>query len=303
MLFSLIFALSAIASSASAEPASSASGNTLADAEKAYVAGDWKTAAAGFDASCPTLEGIKRNECALWGILALSQTGNTADFARAGSRLDSLIAVTPTSESLYSDLYMTKAQFELYLKKNSNAFASWKRAYEAATPKQYAVLSQVCESIREVYKVDSVATACENVKRAKDSAAVTLVTQSSSAAVSSSSQATSSAEMSSSSVTISSSSSAGIKAQPVPQAKAVETAEPAWILQLGAFSLEENAQMLVNKLKKEHIDAQISVRVNSNGKSLYLVRTGAFDTREAAMDFGGKRLSPVKQTFQPVKLH
>src|SRR5574344_290152 len=300
MLFSLIFALSAIASSASAEPASSASGNTLADAEKAYVAGDWKTAAAGFDASCPTLEGIKRNECALWGILALSQTGNTADFARAGSRLDSLIAVTPTSESLYSDLYMTKAQFELYLKKNSSAFTSWKRAYETATPKQYAVLSQVCESIREVYRTDSVAAACESVKQAKDSTKVTPVTSSSSKAAST--ETSSSSEASSSSVT----STSGSDAAAVPEKNKAKTAgatEPAWVLQLGAFSLEENAQMLVNKLKKEHIDAQISVRVNSNRKSLYLVRTGAFDTREAAMDFGGKRLSPVKQTFQPVKLH
>ena len=299
MLFSLIFALSAIASSASAEPASSASGNTLADAEKAYVAGDWKTAAAGFDAACPGLEGIKRNECALWGILALSQTGNTADFARAGSRLDSLIAVTPTSESLHSDLYMTKAQFELYLKKNSSAFTSWKRAYETATPRQYAVLSQVCESIREVYRTDSVAAACESVKQAKDSAKVTTVTSSAKAV---STETSSSSEASSSSVTISS----GSAAATVPEkdkAKATDAAEPAWVLQLGAFSLEENAQMLVNKLKKEHIDAQISVRANSNGKSLYLVRTGAFDTREAAMDFGGKRLSPIKQTFQPVKLH
>ena len=59
---------------------------SLEDAQKAYVSGNWKGAAEAFEAVCPTLDMAKRSECALWGVLARSQTGNSKDFSAAKKR-------------------------------------------------------------------------------------------------------------------------------------------------------------------------------------------------------------------------
>ena len=67
---------------------------TLASAQKAYVNGNWKEAASAYEVVCPTQPDSSRTECFLWNILALSQTGVTADFTKAGKRLDSLIDKT-----------------------------------------------------------------------------------------------------------------------------------------------------------------------------------------------------------------
>ena len=64
---------------------------TLADAHKAYVAGNWQEAATAYEVACPKEPDSARAECYLWDILALSQTGATKLFKVAGHRLDSLI--------------------------------------------------------------------------------------------------------------------------------------------------------------------------------------------------------------------
>ena len=90
----------------------SAASATVEDAQKAYLSGDWIRAAESFEAACPALEAKARSECALWGVLARSQAGNAKDFSLAIKKLDSLIFATPDSLPVFSDLYMTRAQFE-----------------------------------------------------------------------------------------------------------------------------------------------------------------------------------------------
>ena len=82
---------------------------TLENAQKAYVSGNWKSAAESFESVCPALDASKRSECALWGVLARSQIGNSKDFSIAKKRLDSLIFATPDTLPVISDLYMTRA--------------------------------------------------------------------------------------------------------------------------------------------------------------------------------------------------
>ena len=99
----------------------SAFAQSMADAQKAYVAGNWKQAATSFEQACPKQPADSRTECYLWNVLALSQTGNANNFAKAGKRLDSLIEKTNPQKKVYADLMMTRAQFQLYLGKFENA--------------------------------------------------------------------------------------------------------------------------------------------------------------------------------------
>ena len=98
-----------------AQPTAQATTPSIADAQKAYVAGKWKDAATAYEAACPREPDSVRAECYLWNVLALSQTGNAKDFSKAGKRLDSLIGKTNPQHKVYADLMMTneKCTFDI----------------------------------------------------------------------------------------------------------------------------------------------------------------------------------------------
>ena len=122
---------------------------TLATAQKAYVNGNWKVAAAAYEQVCPNESEATRTECYLWNVLALSQTGIAADFSKAGKRLDSLIDNTNPQQAIYADLMMTKAQFQMYLGRYNKAAESLVHAIETSQPHQVTVLQKVCAAVQD----------------------------------------------------------------------------------------------------------------------------------------------------------
>ena len=75
----------------------------MADAQKAYVAGNWKEAAAAYELACPKEPDSLKAECYLWNVLALSQTGSAQSFKIAGKRLDRLIKTTNPQRATQPD--------------------------------------------------------------------------------------------------------------------------------------------------------------------------------------------------------
>ncbi len=271
----------------------SAASATVEDAQKAYLSGDWIRAAESFEAACPALEAKARSECALWGVLARSQAGNAKDFSLARKKLDSLIFATPDSLPVFSDLYMTRAQFELYLKRPDLSLRSLKTAFAKAEPRQLAVIFQVCQSLYKASPTDSVHSLCAEIEcarsgTAKDSS-TTAGPSSSSANLSSSSAEnlpieTSSSEESASE--LSSSGTASIKE---------------WSLQVGAFGISSNAEMLANSLRAKKLDVTIR-ESQTDERTLFLVHVGEFESREQAIEYGKAQLEPLNLEFQPVKM-
>ena len=152
-------ALCAFATTASfAQPA-----QTLASAQKAYVNGNWKEAAAAYEVVCPTQPDSTRTECFLWNVLALSQTGVTADFSKAGKRLDSLIEKTSPQKAIYADLMMTKAQFQMYLGRYNKAAESLVHAIETSQPHQVTVLQKVCSAVQDRAHSEELNAACKDL--------------------------------------------------------------------------------------------------------------------------------------------
>lgn len=271
---------------------------TLASAQKAYVNGNWKEAASAYEVVCPTQPDSSRTECFLWNILALSQTGVTADFTKAGKRLDSLIDKTNPQKTIYTDLMMTKAQFQLYLGRYNKAAQSLIHAIETSQPHQVTVLQKVCSAVQSRTRNEDLNEACQNLgnpeaRKAKAEASTkTAPTQTAAAKQLPAQNATQTAS-----------------AQPVPPtqpnttkvtaAKNVEE-KSTWQLQLGAFSVKSNADLLVDNLKKRNIACTISQNTLESGKVLYIVRTGPFDTKESAVDYGAKKLTPIHVEFRPL---
>jgi hypothetical protein len=265
---------------------------TLASAQKAYVNGNWKEAATAYEAVCPTQPDSTRTECFLWNILALSQTGVTADFSKAGKRLDSLIDKTNPQKPIYTDLMMTKAQFQLYLGRYNKAAESLIHAIETSQPHQVTVLQKVCSAVQDRARSEELNEACKNLgnpEARKAKAEKTATTQPANVESKPAQSSTPSATAQSTN-------------QAAPQTSATKPADEksSWQLQLGAFSVKSNADLLVNNLKKRNIACTISQNTLESGKTLYIVRTGPFDTKESAVDYGAKKLAPLNVEFRPM---
>lgn len=294
-------ALSAFLTTASfAQPA-----QTLASAQKAYVNGNWKEAAAAYEVVCPAQPDSTRTECFLWNILALSQTGVTADFSKAGKRLDSLIEKTNPQKAIYADLMMTKAQFQLYLGRYNKAAESLVHAIETSQPHQVTVLQKVCAAVQDRAHSEELNAACKDLgnpealkARAEQAAKKEQIANAEQKPQTTElpKEQANPAQNSTPSISVQSTNQAA--QQTAIEAKPAEE-KSAWQLQLGAFGVKSNADLLVDNLKKRNISCTITQNTLESGKVLYIVRTGPFDTKENAVDYGAKKLAPLNVEFRP----
>ena len=282
VILSAFFSTNLFAQPAAAAPTDTQATVTIADAQKAYVAGKWKEAAAAYEAVCPKEPDSVRAECYLWNVLALSQIGAAKDFSKAGKRLDSL--------------------------RNEKAAEALIHAIETSQPHQAVVLQKVCTVVQSKVKnatldetckrLDEPAPQVESAKQA--SAPAQKAEQTVPETAGSSDQQAKKAEESPTQAT-------APAAKPVAPAPAVQPAKTEiakddheyWILQLGAFGVRSNAELLVNNLKKQGIKGSIEERQGET-KTLYLVQTGKFETKEKAIDFGAQKLAPLNVEFRAI---
>lgn len=333
---------------------------TMAEAQKAYVSGKWKEAAAAYETVCPQQPAANQTECYLWNILALSQTGITTDFIKAGKRLDSLIQKTDTQNQLYADLLMTRAQFMLYLGKNTRAAETLIQAIDNSQPRHKVVLQKVCAAIQARVKNDTLNQRCTNLNNPAATSATIPATEPAPqpaaqptpavapsiepAAVPQEIQPASSSSVQPAAVqpvpevqtskpeaavpqpvqptatpqpaepvtapqpaaapvqTATASPAPAVAPTPAPAAAVIPATSPAketWVLQLGAFGVKSNADLLVANLKKRGITCKIEERAGET-KTLYIVQTTAFDSKEKAIDFGAKNLAPINVEFRAI---
>ena len=282
----------------------------MADAQKAYVAGNWKEAADAYEAACPKEPDSTRAECYLWNILALSQTGNAQSFKTAGKRLDSLIRTTNPQKAIYADLMMTSAQFKLYLGKYDKAAEDLIQAIETSHPHQTIVLQKVCQAVKAKVKSEDLNDRC-NLLSNPDSLKAVQAAKSTPAAQP--------AKVAAPAPQPAAPEPAPVVEQPKEQSKAAPAPAPApvatttapaatapaattaeyWTLQLGAFGTKTNADLLVTNLKKQKISCTI-IEQPRGERILYLVQTGRFETKDQAVDFAANKLAPLKIEYQPL---
>lgn len=286
---------------------------TLADAHKAYVAGNWKEAADAYEVACPKEPDSLRAECYLWDILALSQTGNSKLFKVAGHRLDSLINTTSPEKQIYSEMLLTKAQFMLYMGKNARAAEILIQAIDNSKPEQAVVLQKVCSAVLSRAPHQDLDAKCKSVKdsslykTAQAKPAQTKPAQASPAAVpeprpaaaAPATPAATPAKPVAPAPVVEPTPTPVPKPAPKPETKIPDGA-PYWTLQLGAFGVEANAKLLAENMQKQGLESRIETRIGET-RTLFLVQTGKFPTREAAMDFGAQKLAPLKMDFQAVQ--
>ncbi|MBR3670327.1 MAG: SPOR domain-containing protein [Fibrobacter sp.] len=272
----------------------SAFAQSMADAQKAYVAGNWKQAATSFEQACPKQPAESRTECYLWNVLALSQTGNANDFAKAGKRLDSLIEKTNPQKKVYADLMMTRAQFQLYLGKYENAANALVHAIETSKTEQAPVLQKVCTAVQAKIKQDNLTEACSNLGKeqpAKTAAAQEPAPKQAAAPANTASKAAPAV------IDLPDFDSDETAKKSAPASAVQSQQTESWTLQLGAFSMKSNADALVENLKKRKIPCNI-VEQAQDSRTLYVVQSGDFVSKEKAIDYGARELSPLNVDFR-----
>ena len=272
----------------------SAFAQSMADAQKAYVAGNWKQAATSFEQACPKQPAESRTECYLWNVLALSQTGNANDFAKAGKRLDSLIEKTNPQKKVYADLMMTRAQFQLYLGKYENAANALVHAIETSKTEQAPVLQKVCTAVQAKIKQDNLTEACSNLGKeqpAKTAAAQEPAPKQAAAPANTASKAAPAV------IDLPDFDSDETAKKSAPASAVQSQQTESWTLQLGAFSMKSNANALVENLKKRKIPCNI-VEQAQDSRTLYVVQSGDFVSKEKAIDYGARELSPLNVDFR-----
>ncbi len=281
---------------------------TLADAHKAYVAGNWKEAADAYEVACPKEPDSLRAECYLWDILALSQTGNSKLFKAAGHRLDSLINTTSPEKPVYSEMLLTKAQFMLYMGKNARAAEILIQAIDNSKLEQAVVLQKVCSAVLSRAPHQDLDAKCKSVKdsslyktaQAKPAQATQAATPAAPAtAPAAPAKPVAPAPVVEPTPTPASKTATEPKPAPKPETKIPDGA-PYWTLQLGAFGVEANAKLLAENMQKQGLESRIETRIGET-RTLFLVQTGKFPTKEAALDFGAQKLAPLKMDFQAVQ--
>ncbi|WP_290724283.1 SPOR domain-containing protein [Fibrobacter sp. UBA2449] len=292
-----------------AQPTAQATTPSIADAQKAYVAGKWKDAATAYEAACPREPDSVRAECYLWNVLALSQTGNAKDFSKAGKRLDSLIGQTNPQHKVYADLMMTKAQFQLYMGRHAKAAEALIHAIETSQPHQVVVLKKICAAVQPKVKQQALNEACARLDEPQPAATVPDTAKPAPAATDSVKDPLQSPTQPPEppKPVAAADSAPAPEVKPAPEVqpetivpdKAPSAATESWILQLGAFGVKSNADLLVSNLKKRGIAATIEERAGET-KTLYLVQTGPFETKEKAVDFGAKKLAPINVEFRAI---
>ena len=305
--------------------AQGAAAPSLADAQKAYVSGNWKEAAAAYEKVCPTQPADTQVSCNLWEILALSQMGDAKSFKKAGTKLDSLINVTNPQHENYADLVMTRAQFMLYLGKYEKSAEDLIHAIETSRPNQSLVLQKVCTAVLSRTKSEDLSQRCESLKHpvtvetaqakaeevkpveTKAEEAKPVAPAAAPAAPAETKPAEAKPAEAKPAEPVAAPAPAPVVAPqaaaalaPVPAAPVADKpAEEYWILQLGAFGLKNNANLLVSNLKKQKIQRTI-VEMPRGERILYLVQTGHFSTKEEANSYGEKALAPLNVEFQPL---
>ena len=288
--------------------ATAAFAQTMADAQKAYVAGNWKEAAAAYEAACPKEPDSLRAECYLWNVLALSQMGSAQSFKIAGNRLDSLIKTTNPQRAIYSDLMMTSAQFRLYLGKYDKAAEDLIQAIETSHPHQAIVLQKVCKAVKAKVKSEDLIDRCNLLNNPDSLKAIQTASQAKAAPAAPAKVATPEpkpavaepAPAVEQPKVVAPAATAPVAAPaPAPAVPATSASAEYWTLQLGAFGTKSNADLLVSNLKKQKVTCTI-IEQPRGEKTLYLVQTGKFETKDQAVDFAANKLAPLKIEYQPL---
>jgi cell division septation protein DedD len=194
---------------------------------------------------------------------------DTAQLQVALLKLDTLSFATEPEDAGFGELMLTQSTLYLQANEPVRALKSWKLARQVVLPGQDENLKALCTQIRLQLKDSTLASDCNKIPVLAKQLVAALPP-----------------------APRSSSSTSAI-------APVATSPDGAWVLQFGAFSSKENAELLLKNLKGRKVPSRLLTK-NSADRVLYLVQTEPFLSKEAALQYGNSTLVPLGLDFQAV---
>jgi len=237
-------------------------------AQKLYGQGNFEGAAKTYANLCSMLEANENKICLLNEAKSLIEA-NKINLAReAEPKLLLLISQTEPNDSLFTELSALDAKLQIMLDQPVRAVRSWKAAQASASVDYFAQIYVLCRDIVSAYPANGLTV--ENCDKTKPADTTLLALPRKKI------------------VPFSGASQPTVVHYTAPAPSGAKK----WYVQLGAFSLKENAEKLVADFKTRGVQLYI---VESK---LFTVRAGEFATREEAENFAVQKIVPTHKDYK-----
>ncbi|MCL1955882.1 MAG: SPOR domain-containing protein [Fibromonadales bacterium] len=241
-------------------------------AQKLYGQGNFEASAKAYAGLCSMLEAKEKKTCQLNEAKSLIEANKIILAREAEPKLLWLISETEPNDSLFSELSALDAKLQIMLDQPVRAVRSWKAAQASANVDYFAQIYVLCRDIISAYPTSGLTTEnCEKTKPA-DTTLLALPRKKIVPLPSASSQPA----------------VVHYTAPPAPSSSGAKK----WYVQLGAFSLKENAEKLVADFKTRGVQLYI---VESKH---FTVRAGEFATREEAENYAVQKIAPTHKDYK-----
>ncbi|HSQ42857.1 MAG TPA: SPOR domain-containing protein [Fibrobacteraceae bacterium] len=244
-------------------PSNCAAAKTLrTKADSLFALGDWARAAVFYEQICDCGGNAARRSCLLQWARSIAQ--DSTRITEALQTLDSLSILVEPEDPEFGELML--AQIPLYLGQHEpeRALKAWHMARQVAMEGQEENLKALCTQIISQQKDPSLTNDCSRLPALAKPLAQALT----SSTIGPSSSATTSAPLSG-----------------------------GWVLQFGAFSNKDNAELLSKNLLSRKVPTRMVTR-NTSEKVLWLVQTEPFADKKSALDYGARTIQPLGLEFQ-----
>lgn len=233
-------------------------------AQKLYSMGNFEAAAKAYASSCSQLEAKAKKICQFNEAKAMVES-NKIDLVRAAEeKLFSLISQTEPNDTLFTEMNAEDSKLQVMLNQPAQAIRSWKTAQSSASTDYFSELFVICRDIISAFPKNELSSEnCNKVKPA-DTSLISLPRKK---------------------IT-----PVSISIAPVKEEKSSK-----WYVQLGAFGNKGNAEKLVANFKNKGVQLYVTELTD---RKLFLVRTGFFESADAAKIFAEQKIAPTHKDYK-----
>jgi len=239
-------------------------------AQKLYSLANFEGAAKAYASVCPQFEAAKEKKICLFNEARALVESNKIDLARtAEPKLFALISQTEPNDTLFTEMNAADAKLQIMLNQPVQAIRSWNAAQASASTDYFPELFVICKDIVSAFPTNELTS--ENCNKIKPSD-TTLI-----------------------SLTRKKITPLNISVTPISTAPVKENKSLKWFVQLGAFGNKENAEKLVSDFSGKGVQLYVT---EITDKKLFVVRTGFFETSDAAKIFAEQKIAPTHKDYK-----
>jgi len=236
-------------------------------AQKLYSQGNFEAAAKTYASICPQFEAAKEKKICLFNEAKALLESNKIDLVRTvEQKLFSLMSQTEPNDTLFTEMNAADAKLQIMLNQPTQAIRSWNAAQASASVANFPELFVICKDIVSAFPTNELTLENCNKIKPSDTTLISIARKKITPII--------------------------ISVAPAP---APAPASSKWFVQLGAFGNKENAEKLVADFVNKGVQLYVT---EIPDKKLFVVRTGLFETQDAAKIYAEQKIAPTHKDYK-----